>query len=169
MNFNRRDKSIILSDNIMETGIIFNNKVLDVVLISMLSAQLYKLFETLFRKKKMIWSRLWETGGMPSSHSSSVVALATAVAITEGLNSVGFAISAVFAIIVMYDAAGIRKAAGEHASVINQLTEFFMTAFDKKFKNEKLKELLGHSYPEVFAGAVLGFVVALLMKGYLLR
>jgi len=84
----------------------------------------------------MIWSRLWETGGMPSSHSSSVVALATAVAITEGLNSVGFAISTVFAIIVMYDAAGIRKAAGEHASVINQLTEFFMTALIKSLRTK---------------------------------
>ena len=68
----------------------------------------------------------------------------------------------------MYDAAGIRKAAGEHAGVINQLTEFIIAAFDKRFKNEKLKELLGHSYSEVLVGAILGFLIAFLMKGYLL-
>ena len=152
----------------MGTGIIFNNKILDVVFISMFIAQLYKLADSLVRKKKITWSRLWETGGMPSSHSSSVVALATAVAFTQGLNSGAFAISAVLAVIVMYDAAGIRKAAGEHAGVINQLTEFIIAAFDKRFKNEKLKELLGHSYSEVIVGAVLGFLIAFLMKRYLL-
>lgn len=152
----------------MEAGIIFNNRILDVVFISMFAAQVYKLADSLFRQKKMVWSRLWETGGMPSSHSSSVMALTTAIAITQGLNSGAFAISTVFSIIVMYDAAGIRKAAGEHAGVINQLTEFIIGAFDKRFKNEKLKELLGHSYTEVIAGAILGFVTAFAMRGYLL-
>lgn len=151
----------------MGSGIIFNNRILDVVFISMFIAQLYKLAESFFKKKKIIWSRLWETGGMPSSHSSSVVALTTAIAFTQGLNSGAFAISAVLAVIVMYDAAGIRKAAGEHAGAINQLTEFIIAAFDKRFKNEKLKELLGHSYTEVLAGAILGFLIAFLMKGYL--
>lgn len=129
----------------MGTGITFGNKILDVVLISMIAAQFYKLISTLFIKKKMVWSRLWETGGMPSSHSSSVVALATALAITEGMDSTAFAISSVFAVIVMYDASGIRKAAGDHAGIINQLTDFFTTVFDKKFHNDKLKTLLGHS------------------------
>lgn len=153
----------------MDTGITFGNKVLDVVLISMIAAQFYKLVSTLFIQKKFVWSRLWETGGMPSSHSSSVVALSTAIAFTEGMDSTTFAICAVFSVIVMYDAAGIRKAAGEHAGIINQLTDFFTTVFDKKFHNEKLKTLLGHSKSEVFAGAVLGFLVAFLLKGYLLE
>ncbi|MDP4238478.1 MAG: divergent PAP2 family protein [Bacteroidota bacterium] len=152
----------------MGTGIIFNNRILDVVFISMVSAQLYKLIESLFRKRKIIWTRLWETGGMPSSHSSSVVALTTAIGITQGLNTGAFAVSTVLSVIVMYDAAGIRKAAGEHAGVINQLTEFIIAAFDKRFKNEKLKELLGHSYSEVLAGAILGFLIGFLLKGYLL-
>jgi acid phosphatase family membrane protein YuiD len=152
----------------MNSGIIFGNKLLDVVFISMFVAQLYKLVSTYFIKKRIVWSRLWETGGMPSSHSSSVIALTTAIAITDGMRSIAFAISVVFSIVVMYDAAGIRKAAGEHAGVINQLTDFFSAAFDKKFHNEKLKELLGHSRTEVLAGAILGFVIAILFKGYLL-
>jgi acid phosphatase family membrane protein YuiD len=153
----------------MDSGIIFGNKLLDVVFISMFVAQFYKLVSTYFIKKRIVWSRLWETGGMPSSHSSSVIALTTSIAITEGMRSIAFAISVVFSIVVMFDAAGIRKAAGEHAGVINQLTDFFSTAFDKKFHNEKLKELLGHSRTEVLAGALLGFIIAILMKGYLLR
>jgi len=152
----------------MDSGIIFGNKILDVVLISMVVAQLYKLISSYFIKKKIDWSRLWETGGMPSSHTSSVMALTTSVAITEGLRSIAFAICAVFSIVVMFDAAGIRKAAGEHAGVINQLTDFFSTAFDKKFNNEKLKELLGHSRTEVLVGAIVGFLIAIVLKGYLL-
>lgn len=152
----------------MDTGVTFGNKVLDVVLLSMFAAQIYKLVSTFFIQKKIVWSRLWETGGMPSSHSSSVIALATAIAITEGMNSTAFAISAVFSVIVMYDAAGIRKAAGDHAGIINQLTDFFTTVFEKKFHNERLKTLLGHSKSEVFAGAILGFLVSFLLRGYLL-
>jgi acid phosphatase family membrane protein YuiD len=153
----------------MSSGIIFGNKVLDVVFISMFSAQIYKLITSSIINKKFAWSRMWETGGMPSSHSSSVISLATAVAITQGMDSIAFAISVVFSVVVMYDAAGIRKAAGEHAGIINQLTDFFTLKYDKKFHNEKLKELLGHSRSEVLVGAIVGFLIALLMKGYLLR
>jgi len=152
----------------MKTGVIFGNKILDVVFIAMFLAQFYKLIASFFSSKKVVWSRLWDTGGMPSSHSSSVISLTTAVGITEGLHSVAFAICAIFAIIVMFDASGIRRAAGEHAGVLNQMTEFFSASYGKKFRNEKLKELLGHSHTEVFFGALLGFLVALLLKGYLL-
>jgi len=152
----------------MSSGIILGNKTLDVVLISMVGAQLYKFVSSSIIKKRFVWPRLWESGGMPSSHTSSVIALTTAVAITDGLKSIAFAICVVFSIVVMYDASGIRKEAGEHANVINQLTEFFSLKYDKKFHNEKLKELLGHSRSEVFAGAIAGFLIAFLMKGYLL-
>lgn len=152
----------------MDAGIILKNKVLDVVFLSMFAAQFYKLISTWIINKKVEWSRLWETGGMPSSHSSSVVALTTAVAITEGTGSITFAICVVFSVVVMYDAAGVRKAAGVHAGVINQITEFFLTAFDKKFNHEKLKELLGHSRSEVLVGGIVGFLIAFLMKWYLL-
>jgi acid phosphatase family membrane protein YuiD len=151
----------------MDAGFLLKNKILDIVVVSMLIAQLYKFFSTIVIKKQVVWSRLWETGGMPSSHSSSVVALTTAIAIIEGTSSLAFAISVVFSVVVMYDAAGIRKAAGEHAGVINQITDFFSLKYDKKFNNEKLKELLGHSRLEVVMGAILGFLVAFLMRGYL--
>ncbi len=153
----------------MDAGFLLKNKILDIVVISMVFAQVYKFISTIVLKKQVVWSRLWETGGMPSSHSSSVVALTTAIAILEGTGSFAFAISVVFSVVVMYDAAGIRKAAGEHAGVINQITDFFSMKYDKKFDNEKLKELLGHSRLEVLMGAILGFLVAFIMKGYLLR
>lgn len=151
----------------MGNGILLNSKVLDVVVISLVLAQIYKLVDCSIREKKFAWSRLWETGGMPSSHSASVLALTTSIAFTEGLSSAAFAISTVFSVIVMYDAAGIRKAAGEHAGVINQITDFFITAFNKEFKNENLKELLGHSHLEVIVGAILGFLIAFAMRWYL--
>jgi uncharacterized protein len=152
----------------MSSGILLGNKTLDVVFISMVGAQLYKFISSSIRRKKFDWPRLYESGGMPSSHSSSVISLTTAVAITEGLGSIAFAICVVFSIVVMYDASGVRKEAGQHANIINQLTEFFSLKYDKKFHNEKLKELLGHSRSEVFAGAIAGFLIAFLMKGYLL-
>lgn len=152
----------------MDSGIIFSNRWLDVTFISMLAAQIYKVFNTLILERRWNFKRFWETGGMPSSHTSSVVALTTSIAITEGTSSIAFAISTVFSVIVMYDAAGVRKEAGQHAGVINELTDFFSLAFDKKFKNEKLKELLGHSRSEVFAGAILGIVTAFAMRWYLL-
>ncbi len=152
----------------MNSGILFGSKILDVVFISMFAAQFYKLISASLLRKKIIWSRLWETGGMPSSHSSSVTALTTAVAITEGISSIAFSICVVFAIIVMHDASGIRRAAGEQAEVINKLTEFFESKFGKRFDNEKLKELLGHSRSEVFVGAILGIAIAFIFRQYLL-
>lgn len=152
----------------MTSGIIFGNKTLDVVFVSMFIAQIYKVVSSIFIQRKMVWSRLWETGGMPSSHSSSVTALAAAVAITQGANTPDFAICVVFSIVVMFDAAGIRKAAGDHAGLLNQFTEFFNSTLGQRFKDEKLKELLGHSHAEVLVGALLGILVAYVMKPYLL-
>jgi acid phosphatase family membrane protein YuiD len=151
----------------MDSGIIFGNKILDVTFISMFAAQFYKIFSTLFKEKKWRWQRFWETGGMPSSHSSSVVALTTAVAISQGTKSIVFAICVVFSIVVMYDAAGVRKAAGKHAGIINEITDFFHIVYNKNFNDEKLKVLLGHSRSEVLAGAILGVMVAYAMKWYL--
>lgn len=152
----------------MDSGIIFGSKILDVVFISMFAAQFYKFVSASLLRRKFMWSRLWETGGMPSSHSSSVTALTTAVAISEGTSSIAFSICVVFAIIVMHDASGIRRAAGEQAEVINKLTEFFDSKFGKRFDNEKLKELLGHSRSEVFVGGFLGIAIAFIMRQYLL-
>ena len=109
------------------------------------------------------------TGGMPSSHSAAVTSLSTAIAIEEGLASTAFAIAVVFSAITMFDAQGIRRHAGIHASLINRL----MTAKDRVetdgYVHKTLKELLGHRPIEVLAGAVFGIVVSLLYYLIIIR
>ena len=133
-------------------GIILSNKVLDLVFLSAFAAQVYKCIFT--------------TGGMPSSHSSSTVTLATSVALLKGIHSVEFAIAAIFAIVTMYDATGVRQEAGKHAKILNRLLE------ERRLYNadeiQELKEFLGHTPLEVLMGAILGIVIPFLFKGYLL-
>lgn len=109
------------------------------------------------------------TGSMPSSHSAAVSALTTAVGITEGVTSVPFAIAFVFSVITMFDALGIRREAGEHAVILNQLVKDFQkivdeaTHWDEKSDYEKmaeLKTLLGHKPIEVFVGSLTGVAIA---------
>jgi len=152
----------------MENGIIFHNSILDVVFVAWFLAQFYKVVRSLVTEKKFILKRFVETGGMPSSHSSTVSALTTAVGIVYGTATPFFAISAVFAIIVMHDAAGIRRAAGKQAGVLNRLASSLSNIFDKRFDEEELKEYLGHSPVEVMVGCILGIVVAFAMKFHLM-
>lgn len=109
------------------------------------------------------------TGGMPSSHSAAVTSLATAVGFETGLDSPIFAVAAMFACIVMYDATGVRYQAGQHAVIINrirnELTVFFneVKHWPEKNEDEKIKELktlLGHKPSEVFMGAITGILIA---------
>jgi acid phosphatase family membrane protein YuiD len=97
---------------------------------------------------------LFETGGMPSSHSALVSALATGIGRTQGWDTPQFAIATVFAFIVMYDAAGIRRAAGKQAKVLNQI---MVEVFEEE--QDPLKELLGHTPAQVVAGSVLGVLL----------
>lgn len=124
-------------------------------------AQLIKVITTLIKDKKINFRRFVGSGGMPSSHSSFVTSLATAIAIDCGMGSPEFAISVVFALIVMYDAAGVRRAAGQQAKILNKLVEEWENA-DFAQTDKRLKELLGHTPKEVFAGAVLGILIAFL-------
>ena len=151
----------------MEGGIILGNSILDVVFVAWAIAQIYKVISSIIVEKKLNIKRMWETGGMPSSHSSTVSALTTSVGIVYGLSSPLFAVSLVFAIIVMHDAAGIRRAAGRQASALNRLGKTLSKVFDERFNEDHLKELLGHSPVEVLVGAVVGLVVAFLMRGHL--
>ena len=152
----------------MNNGIIFGNAILDVVFVSWFLAQFYKVLSSLLIDKKLRIKRFWETGGMPSSHSSTVSALATSVGIVYGVNSPLFAVSVVFAIIVIHDAAGIRRAAGKQASVLNRLGTSLSKLLDERLNHEQLKELLGHTPVEVFVGMILGVAVAFLMKSHLM-
>jgi len=152
----------------MQSGIIFGNRILDVVTISWFLAQFYKVINSLIVDKKIVLKRMWGTGGMPSSHSSTVSALAASVGITYGVDSTMFAVVIIFAIIVMHDAAGIRRAAGKQAGVLNKITKSLNQLPGNKLDQENLRELLGHTRIEVLVGAILGIVISFIMKPYLL-
>jgi acid phosphatase family membrane protein YuiD len=119
-------------------------------------AQTLKVLLVLVTERRMVLVRLLETGGMPSSHSAAVAALATSMGIVHGWASPYFAITAVFGSIVMYDATGIRRAAGMQAELINDLVNELAHLFDEGFQPQALKTLLGHTYPQVLVGALLG-------------
>ena len=141
-------------------GELLANRALMVALIAWVIAQTAKLLIYLARERRLDLRHLASSGGMPSSHSALVTALATSVAMTAGLRSDLFAIAAIFAAIVMYDAAGVRQAVSVQARILNRmLDEFFV---EQRFNEKRLRELIGHTPLEVFVGAALGLVVALL-------
>lgn len=140
-------------------GNILNNQVLLVALIACLIAQLIKLLVELTKDRKFNLRTLVTTGGMPSAHSALVTALATGVGQTMGWASPDFAIATIFAVIVMYDAAGVRQAAGKQARILNQIIdELFQEG--KEFNEDRLKELLGHTPFQVIVGSILGVVIS---------
>lgn len=124
-------------------------------------AQLIKVILTIIIDKKIDFRRFIGSGGFPSSHASFVTSLATAVGMTSGFNGSEFAISVVLALVVMYDAAGVRRAAGQQARILNKIIEEWDNK-DLAKTDKRLKELLGHTPKEVFAGAILGIIIALI-------
>lgn len=134
------------------------NHILNVAVLSGLVAQVLKVVIVILTTKKLDMKRLTGSGGMPSSHTAFVVSLSTAVGRDSGWDSPLFALAVVFAAIVMYDAAGVRRAAGEQAAILNVIIEDFRD--QHQFKQERLKELIGHTPFEVLAGAVLGIFLA---------
>ena len=130
-------------------------------------AQVLKTIIFAIRNKKTDLRMLVTTGGMPSSHSSSVTGMATTIGLINGFESTIFALAAAFSIVVMYDSAGIRRSACRQAAVLNIIiSDLFHD--DHKVKEGRLKELLGHSPFEVIAGAVLGILVAVLIHNQVL-
>jgi uncharacterized protein len=140
---------------------ILSNKVLITCVTAWFIAQLLKIILTFHKSKKIDITRFVGSGGMPSSHTSFVMSLATSIGKLYGWSSPLFALSLCFAFVVMYDAAGVRRAAGYQAKVLNMIIDDL--AHHKPLANERLKELLGHTPKEVMAGAVLGIVIAQLM------
>jgi len=139
---------------------LFRNHHLLVAGASWLAAQIIKPVLYWITKRSWDWSWLWTAGGMPSSHSAAVSALATAVGLSEGLDSAAFAIALVTAIVVLYDAAGVRRATSIQARILNQiLTELFS---GRPIAQTRLRELLGHTPFEVLVGATMGVSIALL-------
>ncbi len=147
-----------------DIGNILDNRVLLVALVACLMAQALKLVVELIKNRKVNVSVLFTTGGMPSAHSSLVTALAAGVGQTIGWASPEFAVAAIFAIIVMYDAAGVRQAAGKQARILNQMVDELFHEHPE-FNQDRLKELLGHTPFQVIAGSALGITVSWLAGG----
>ncbi|WP_421655555.1 divergent PAP2 family protein [Leptothermofonsia sp. ETS-13] len=144
-------------------GTILNNQVLLVALVACVTAQVLKLILDFGKNGKVNVRVLVETGGMPSAHSALVAALAAGVGQTVGWASPDFAIALIFAIIVMYDAAGVRQAAGKQARILNQIIDEFFNE-DHHFNEDRLKELLGHTPFQVIVGSILGVVISWLAE-----
>lgn len=135
------------------------------VICAWLVAQILKVFTGVFRQREFsVRAMLFGNGGMPSSHTAAVVALATSIAVTEGIGSMAFAIAALFAIVVMNDAIGVRRETGKHSKALNQILENKMEKNEKTEPLELFKELIGHSPLQVFFGLLTGVAVALLMS-----
>ncbi len=126
------------------------------------AAQIIKIIVMLIREKRLDLGLLFASGGMPSSHSSTVAALCISSARLYGLSSPFFAVTFVMAGIVMYDAAGVRRAAGEHARILNQLLKD-LTSGDHERTEKGLKELIGHTPLQVVVGAILGVIIPFLL------
>jgi hypothetical protein len=122
--------------------------------------QVYKGVAVFVRTRRWNLRRFVETGGMPSSHAASVAALSTEVAIHQGVNSLLFGVTLYFSLVVMYDAAGLRRAAGRQAELLNRLIDQHWK--DPEQETHRLMELLGHTPLEVAVGALIGVSSALL-------
>lgn len=134
------------------------NPPLVLAILAMLTAQTFKFLRAMFVRRRPDFTRLVGTGGMPSAHSASVTALTAAVGIGEGWRSPLFAVAAFFSLVTMYDATGIRRAAGKQAQVLNRMLEEMREYHT--LDPERLSELLGHTPLEVLVGALYGALLA---------
>lgn len=145
---------------------IFNNRILISAAAAWLTAQVLKTIIHMILNKAFVAERLVGTGGMPSSHSATVCSLATAVALNYGLGGGEFAVAFILAVVVMYDALGVRRETGRQAKVINEMMETFSDMGKPMSVEDKLKEFVGHSPIQVFAGAVLGVFMAYIICNF---
>ena len=122
--------------------------------------QLFKLIHDMVKTKKFNFKRILGAGGMPSSHSAVVTSLATLIGKSQGINSPIFGLTVVFACVVMYDATGVRRAAGKQAKLLNKIVE--TPSLSSVQVGEKLVEVLGHTPIQVFVGATIGIIVGLI-------
>ena len=145
----------------MEFMDLFENKALIAAILAWFAAQVIKVLLVLFDEKRLDLSKMISSGGMPSSHSALITAMTASVGKTTGMDSVAFAIAAVKSLVVMYDAANVRREAGKHAELLNKIARDLYP--DNHMNQEKLKELLGHKQIEVAAGAILGITIGVLL------
>lgn len=141
---------------------VFQNHILMVSFVAWLIAQILKVLIYLLMEHRFDVWRLVSMGGMPSSHSTLVTALATSVGIEDGVRSSTFALAVIFASVVMYDAAGIRQAVSAQARILNRLLDEYFK--HQRLDEVRLRELLGHTRIEVLVGAFLGIGTALVWR-----
>jgi hypothetical protein len=135
-----------------------HNKILLTVLSSWVIAQSLKVIIGFFVQKKVDFRWFVGTGGMPSSHTAGASCLATAVGLSYGFDSVHFALAASFAIVVMFDAQGVRRATGRQARILNKIMDDIY--WQGKIQEGRLREFIGHTPIEVIAGFALGVIIA---------
>ncbi len=142
-------------------GDFITNKYIYVPVLLWTGIQIFKVIYDLVVTKKFNFKRILGAGGMPSSHSAVVVSLATLIGKSQGVDSPIFALSLIFAFVVMYDATGVRRAAGKQAKLLNKIVE--TPGLSTVQVQEKLVEVLGHSPKEVFVGALIGLIAGLIL------
>lgn len=140
----------------------FTNYILICAFAGWFGAQAVKCIRYVIKNRRFNFSVLMASGGMPSSHSATVCAMVVAAARVSGVDSPIFAIAFVLAFIVMYDAAGVRRAAGEQARVLNRIVEDIQKG-DTKYLDKRLKELIGHTPLQVIIGAIFGALIPLII------
>ncbi|MDD2352694.1 MAG: divergent PAP2 family protein [Atribacterota bacterium] len=151
-------------DIINDLKLIFNNSILVIAFITWISNQTIKSVLFYFTDKRWDISRFFGAGGMPSTHSALSISVAVSIGYREGWHTSLFALAMILAIIVMADAAGVRRATGEQAKVLNRIIIEF---FDEiKIKDRRLREFIGHTPFEVIVGAIIGFVIASIISIY---
>ena len=141
---------------------VYQNKILMTTISAWLIAQSVKLLSGIIRYRRFDFRWFVGTGGMPSSHVAGAACLATSVGLEYGFNSAYFALATSFAIVVMFDAQGVRRATGRQARILNKITEDIY--WRGKFDEVKLRELIGHTPVEVIVGLFLGIVIAVVSR-----
>ena len=151
-----------------EWEMLLQNRILITAVTGWFVAQVLKTLIHMMMTKTFDPERLVGSGGTPSSHSSTVCAMATASLRSYGAGSFEFAVTAIVAIIVMHDAMGVRLETGKQAKLLNEITAAFKTlegaSFSSGFSSQRLKEFVGHTPLQVFAGAILGILIGALMS-----
>ena len=140
---------------------IFKNGVLMATIVAWIFAQCIKVFLGVIKEKRFNFRWFIGTGGFPSSHASGAGALATSCGLNFGFSSPIFALAFVFALVTMFDAQGVRRATGKQAEILNKIMEDIY--WQGKVRQERLKELVGHTPFEVIAGAIIGILVAIIL------
>jgi len=141
---------------------IIKNKILMTTLSAWLIAQIIKVTFGVIRNKRFDFRWFIGTGGMPSSHAAGASCLATAIGFEYGFNSVYFALATSFAIVVMFDAQGVRRSTGKQARILNKIMDDIY--WQGRIQENQLRELMGHTPVEVIGGFLLGVIIALLAR-----